>query len=279
VAVRVLSTDPPDLRASGVPGPLADVIERAMARDATRRYQTAAELRDALRAIDLDPRTGAATQIVPAPTVVATPRSPTEPALAPTAPVAVAPGPPLEPSSRRSSTRRPRRGQGWVLVALLLLVLAVAAATLLLGDDGEPASAPTTTSGPEVTATSEPSDAGADAVTTTVAPEASADQPTAETDPEGAVRSYYSLMDAGRIDEGFARLSPAYQERTGEASYHGFWETVAGVEVLEVRGEGHTATATLLYRLRDGSTSRERVTLRFVDAPDGTLLIDDYRTG
>ena len=36
-----------------------------------------------------------------------------------------------------------------------------------------------------------------------------------------AVRDYYALMDAGRIEEGFARLSPAYRERTGEGSYRG----------------------------------------------------------
>ena len=47
------------------------------------------------------------------------------------------------------------------------------------------------------------------------------------------VRDYYALMDAGRIDEGFARLSPAYQERTGESSYRGFWQTIDRVEVLD----------------------------------------------
>jgi len=172
-----------------------------------------------------------------------------------------------------------------VLVVLGLLVAGAAAALLLLGGDGDdPGSAPTTTAVPDTTAPpgTEPTDTSADPTTTTAAPaaeEPAAEEPGAATDPEEAVRSYYALMDAGRIEEGFARLSPAYQERTGEASYRGFWETVAGVEVLEASGDGDTATATLLYRLQDGSTSRERVTLRFVEAPDGTLLIDDYQVG
>ncbi|MBA2282630.1 MAG: hypothetical protein H0W25_15580, partial [Acidimicrobiia bacterium] len=95
-----------------------------------------------------------------------------------------------------------------------------------------------------------------------------------------AVRSYYALLDGGRIDEGFARLSPAYQERTGQGSYRGFWNTIDSVEVLEVQGGDRTATATLRYTSNNGSTSTENVTLRFVEDPDtGGLLIDDYRVG
>ena len=86
-------------------------------------------------------------------------------------------------------------------------------------------------------------------------------------------------MDAGRIDEGWARLSPAYQERTGEASYRGFWQTIAGVEVLEVGEDGLEATATLRYTRDDGTTSTEDVAVRFVPDGSGGLLIDDYRTG
>ena len=281
VAVRVLSADPPDLREAGVPDALASVIERAMARDVAQRYQTAAELRDAFEALDLAGPAVDATAITPATTVMAPVPPPSPPATAPSA--VAAPTPPTTARPRRAE--RQGRGQGWVLVVLGLLVAGAAAALLLLGGDGDdPGSAPTTTAVPSTTAPpgTDPTDTSADATTTTAAPaaeEPAAEEPGAATDPEEAVRSYYALMDAGRIEEGFARLSPAYQERTGEASYRGFWETVAGVEVLEASGDGDTATATLLYRLQDGSTSRERVTLRFVEAPDGTLLIDDYQVG
>ena len=92
-----------------------------------------------------------------------------------------------------------------------------------------------------------------------------------------AVRDYYALMDAGRIDEGFARLSAAYQERTGESSYRGFWQTIDRVEVLDAQTDDLSASATLRYTRTDGTTSTESVIVRFVRAPGtGALLIDDY---
>ena len=48
LALRVLTTPPPDLRATGVPSALAEVVERAMAREPADRYPSAAALRDAL---------------------------------------------------------------------------------------------------------------------------------------------------------------------------------------------------------------------------------------
>ena len=93
-----------------------------------------------------------------------------------------------------------------------------------------------------------------------------------------AVRDYYALMDAGRIEEGFARLSPAYRERTGEGSYRAFWQTIAGVEVLDARSDELVVDATLRYTRTDGTTSTEAVILRFIRDPStGALLIDDYR--
>lgn len=46
---RVLSEPPPDLRAFGVPGPLADVIDRAMAKDPDQRFESARAFGQALR--------------------------------------------------------------------------------------------------------------------------------------------------------------------------------------------------------------------------------------
>ena len=46
---RVLSEAPPDLRPAGVPAPLADVIDRGMAKEPAARFATAAEFGQALR--------------------------------------------------------------------------------------------------------------------------------------------------------------------------------------------------------------------------------------
>lgn len=109
--------------------------------------------------------------------------------------------------------------------------------------------------------------------------EDAAAEPAVDGSAADAVVDYYGLLDAGRIDEGFARLTPDYQQRTGEDSYRGFWSTVAGVEVLDASGEDGTVVATLRYTLTDGSTSTERTTLRVVADDSGTLLIDDHRVG
>jgi hypothetical protein len=327
LAVRVLSDEPPDLRAEGVPPALAAVIERAMARDVADRWASAAELRDALAGIDVS--AGASVPAAPAEATVAMApviadatqvgREALDPdgigdathpvaavvgtsavddvpwagAAAPSthvpAPVAAA-APPMSPPTSPDRSVRPRSSgsRGPVLVALVLLIAAVAGALLLLGGDdggggdgdlaGTTAStaAPPSTEAPE-TSDGTPSTSASSETTPTSTPAATAG---VDGSPSDALRSYYALMDAGRVDEGFARLSPAYQQRTGEDSYRGFWETVAGVEVLEVADDGPLgATATLRYTLDDGSTSTEGVTVRFVEDADGGLLIDDYRVG
>ena len=95
-----------------------------------------------------------------------------------------------------------------------------------------------------------------------------------------ATRQYYTLMDAGRLDEGWASLSAAYRSRTGEASYRGFWSSIAGVEVLSAESDGELgARARLRYTRTDGTTSTEDVVVRFVLDDDGRLLVDDYRVG
>jgi hypothetical protein len=285
VAVRVLTTQPPDLRLSGVPSALAEVVERAMAREPGDRYSSAAELRGALSALDLGPpdRTepraavrrdaaGLTAVLPPAPTVVTAPA---------TRPGPLADGP---PATRPQPARR-----GKVAAALALLVLFAAAAVVIVrngqengrGDQSseEPPTSetvPPDTSAPETTA---PVTTGAAEVSTTPpAAVATTVAPPGTVSVVQAVRDYYALMDAGRIDEGFALLSPAYQERTGESSYRGFWQTIHRVEVLEAQGDGLSVDATLRYTRTDGTTSTEDVVLQFVRDPGtGALLIDDYR--
>jgi hypothetical protein len=427
LAVRVLSSEPPDLRSVGVPASMADVVEQAMARDPADRYPSAAALRDALDELDLSPTDaavvavvasagddGAATVAVPPPsaTEVAGPTGPVddwvvpadlrwadaaadeapgdptasgpldEPLDAPDAPepeaataampldatddaprdataalpvgepaatddapgdptaampldgpgatgeatavdagpaaTAVAPvpagsldptavsptvhdhgpvgpsterrTPPAAPSAAPADPERDRRG-AWLLGALAALVVLVAALAWTGSDDGGDGgpladAAPDTTVGqtePEVTEPAVTEVPPVDEVEADEGPEdpvAEAPGPPdrkAAATADVAVRDYYALMDAGRIDDGWARLSPAYQERTGEASYRSFWSTIDAVEVQNVRADGLEATATLRYTRTDGSRSTERVVLRFVQGPDGSLLIDDYR--
>ena len=173
---------------------------------------------------------------------------------------------PVDPTSSR------RR---WLLAALAIAVLLVAGALRLTStpDDKEPAREPavTTTTTVAAAAAPPPTEATSETTSTEEAPPAGA------TSVAEAVRDYYAVLDAGRIDEGFALLSPSYQERTGEGSYRGFWESIAGVEVLEADGADLSATATLRYLRTDGTTSTERVVVRFVrDPATGALLIDDY---
>ena len=266
MAVRVLSTDPPDLRDDGVPAELAALVERAMARNVSERFPTAAALRDALAAVDLDRLDPAGPGPATAPMA----------AIPPVAPTVAAPLPDERPPAPAEARRSP-----WLWLLLAVLV-GLAVGFFLLSrqgaDGGDTDTAAPSTTAPSTTA--EP--------TTTAAPVTSATpETTAATAPAApatsatdALRDYYALMDDGRIDEGFTRLSPAYQQRTGEASYRSFWETIDRVEVLEAESEDLTATATLRYTSDDGTTSTEEVSVRFVeDASTGALLIDDYRVG
>jgi len=301
LAVRVLTTPPPDLRATGVPSALAEVVERAMAREPADRYPSAAALRDALTALDL----GAADRTEPQPVLrsdaaAQTTALPPAPTLAT---VAVATGEPLRDERTAAPPPRRERRRGLAALALLLLVLLTGAAVALLANRDEdgtrnqtagepPATVETSTTETSATVTTAPETTRAPAVVTTPEttrpPEVVTTEPTASPSttappPEEtgsvvqAVRDYYALMDAGRIDEGFARLSPAYQERTGETSYRRFWQTIDRVEVVDAQPDGLNTNAILRYTRTDGTTSTESVVVRFVRDPGtGALLIDDY---
>jgi len=300
MAMRVLSDDPPSLREAGVPAGLATVVERAMAKDPRDRYATAEELRDALDSVELGAPpldetavSGAqdgVTQVLDV--AVAGPSLP---------PVAVAaPEPPATPQTayEQPARRRPDRGPLWWLLALAVLAGVVIWSLLGRGggdggdsrDEAGQQEVPTTeAAAPSTEATEAPTE-------TTEAPateqpaqdvEGEPEQDPAEVvpaEPTGspveAVRSYYALMDSGAIEEGFARLSPSYQERTGYDSYRGFWQSISRVEVLSAEGEGGTVAARLRYTSDDGTTSTESVTIRLVrDEESGQLLIDDYQVG
>lgn len=265
-AMRVLSDEPAHLAAAGVPAALAAVVERAMAKDPAYRYPTAQALRHALDTVDLG--------------IAARKR--------PTAAATAAATEPIRGSPQRVGARR-RRAPLVVgaVVAAAILVTAFALTQRRIGDNdtttassGTESSGVTTSVSPtgQATATTAPSTS-----TVAAAPTATAARPTTTASvtatPESATRSYYALLDAGRIDEGWSWLSPAYQQQTGRSSYEGFWRTIDRVEVLTARAEGRTAWATLRYTRTNGTASTENVRLDFVADATSRLLINGYQTG
>jgi hypothetical protein len=297
LAMRVMHDDPPRLAEAGVPATLAAVIERAMARDPADRYPSAAALRDALDEVEVQDQVevgdhaGVGPVAAPAATSVfapATEAGATE-AGSPTTVAAAGHGtevvPDASPGAAPAGPRPAQRdggGRRVALVAVAALVVLAAVALLIAraADDGDPADdvASDIPNVPEADEEAPEAAEGDDAPEPTEAQDAPA-EPVIDGAAAEAVVEYYGLLDQGRVDEGFARLSPAYQQRTGEDSYRGFWSTVAGVEVLDASGDDGTVVATIRYTLTDGRTSTERTTLRVVSDDSGTLLIDDHQVG
>ena len=302
-AMRVLWDEPAHLKAAGVPAALAAVVERAMAKDPALRYPTAQALRHALDTVDLGiaarkrptaAATAATTEPIPARKTTDLTAMRKQPTAAATA-VATerVPGSPQRVGTRR---RRAPLVVGAV-VAAAILVTALALTQRRNGDNdtttassGTEPSALTTSVSPtgQATATvapasTAPATTAPSTSTVAAAPTATVARPTTTASvtatPESATRSYYALLDGGRIDEGWSWLSPAYQQQTGRSSYEGFWRTIDRVEVLTARAEGRTAWATLRYTRTNGTASTENVRLDFVPDATGRLLINGYQTG
>ena len=158
---QVLHEAPPDLRPLGVPDPLCQVVERAMAKDPDSRYRSAAAFADELRRAAGDPTSSPTppTRAVPTPPPPATlgvvsgavpgpaaaggspgpgpAHAPTSP-LAPTAPHAGLGGPPTSPPGGPPAPpagRSARRGPLVALLGLLAVALVAAGLALVLRDD------------------------------------------------------------------------------------------------------------------------------------------------
>jgi serine/threonine protein kinase len=238
LGVRVVRDDPAPLPRH-LPLGLREVVARAMSREPSLRYGSAAELAAALRdAADI---------------VIVDEPPPTR--VAPEARAASAP---------RGTPRRP-----WVPVLLVagLLLTGLAAVLLASRDHSD---TPSRQAATETTASTAPPP------TTKAAPTAAAPA-TREGGVAQAARSYYALLDGGDIDAAWDRLTPAYQARVGESSYRGFWQTIARVDVLEATADGSDAHVLLRYTRHDSTTSTERATLTFTGS--ATPLIDDFRAG
>jgi len=172
-----------------------------------------------------------------------------DPERTPAATDVVVPSPPLRTPAPQGPQRR-RMPVGWVAAAAAVVIVALAVAML----------ARNATSGGD-----------------TASPTANSVAAPVGGSIEATVRDYYALINEGRLDDGFARLSPAYQNRTGKASYQGFWRTISKVEVVSVTPGARSASLQLRYTRRDGSVTTEGGLMRFTEAGDGTLLIDDLQ--
>lgn len=125
VALRIANEPLPDLRPTGVPRPVVDVIERAMAKDPAARWPSAEAMGHALQQAEVS----LGLPITPM-TVVGVDRTPPRPV------VEEEPAPDPAAGAAAPSAKRPKRR---LLLLLLVFVLAAAggAAFLLLGGDDD----------------------------------------------------------------------------------------------------------------------------------------------
>jgi hypothetical protein len=252
-ALRVVAEPPADLRSSGVEPALAEVLERAMAKDPADRTPSAAAL-----AADLERLAG---EPPPAPPVAA-PTTVLSPVATTTATVGAAPqrAAPAPPSSRP-----------WLIGALVVLLVGLVAGLVLAlgGDDDEPP--PVAAGDPSVatTATPEGSTATEAPATTAVAVARTSD------DLQVAATGYLEALQRGDLEGAYAMTTAGFQAAQPFDGYVEFW---SGFGEIAVEGEPAVdeATGTVVVRLRlDGST--ESYALELVAGDGGGLLVDGPR--
>ncbi|MCU4182821.1 serine/threonine protein kinase [Acidiferrimicrobium sp. IK] len=260
-AVRVINEQPPSLRDHGVAPGLAAVVERAMAKDPTARYPSAAALADDLRGADLRP-----------------PRMPAPPA------GRGSPTPNRPPPHRFALSR-----SGVLAGAAAVAFLAVVGTGLGLALTGSGSHAPRRSAGAAPPAArSVPPSTSPTASTTTPGQSRSVpvtSQPSTVSSPTPAelvstVDRYYAMVDRHQLSQAFQWLTPAFQQRIGYAYYQQFWDSVSRVDVLQVAPGAGQVTVTLHYVKVDGTTTTEPTRLSITPAPgSGKLLIDQYGVG
>ena len=133
-AMARLTTSAPSIRAErpDVPPALDDVIHRCLARNPEQRFDSAADVREALRRAELDPTGSVARPYTGAHAVVAGPPSQAQARYVGADDTSTAPVP--APTTAPNRRRRRRRAWPWVLL-LLILVGAAAAAIVVLASD------------------------------------------------------------------------------------------------------------------------------------------------
>jgi hypothetical protein len=264
LAVRVTREAPPDLRPTGVPPAVAEVLEQALAKDPARRIPTAAELRRRLEAVGV---------AVPPPVTPV-------PERVPDAPVAVvAPPPPMAAPARSN--------RAWWAVLVLVLAIAGAAVALLLvgdGDGGETDAATATTSAPPTTedvATTvvveheEPTTTATTETTSTTTTTTPAEVAPAGDDVASAAEAYLGALAAGDFESAYAMTTPGFREAQPFDGYVDFWSAFDRITIVDgPDADEGSRTATVLLDL-DGA--REAYTLTFVEDDDGGFLVDGPR--
>ncbi|HEY7719020.1 MAG TPA: serine/threonine-protein kinase [Pedococcus sp.] len=229
----------------------------------------------------------AATELLP------TTQDPTQAMPAPGATGATAayrePTPPPSPAPAPAAGEDDRRSRTWIpalLVALLVVALGAYAYSQLGGDGGGSASSGPTTSAttpPATTSqeqppttTSEPTTSEPQASTSTT----SAPAQVSDSDVEQFVRGYFNDVTQDR-DKTWEQLTPRMQDAAGgRDGYESFWSGIESVDVRNLKGDGEglSATVTLVYQKQGGDKSTERKEYSFVQAEDGSLLIDQERS-
>jgi hypothetical protein len=273
---RVLTEPPPDLKATGVPAQLADVIARGMAKDPAQRFDGAAELGQALRNVQVAqglPPTplpvaleegaeaeSGETVVVAAPVVPVLTSTPQD-----ALPPPVAPPPPTAPAPVPAPAAQPSSGRGWVWAVVVLALIAGALAAYALtqrGDDG----------GGEPSENLEPPPSSETTAPTTTEPATTTSTPPTTTtevvvDPAVAVPQPLSGATAsGTAADGL--------DAAGDPVSYAAANTIDGDPETTWRVDGDGVGATLTYELSAGPAYITEVALipgyAKVDPADGT---------
>jgi hypothetical protein len=204
-----------------------------------------------------------------------------------------------------------------VLAALTLLVLLAGGGYLLLRDQGIPSAGPSgrstagqgasrspsagasATGSPSGTASGRSSGSTAGAGSRSPSPSSGASSSSVTASPRSGatsarppgtaasglassstttfLRAYFATAPGGS-EAAWQRLGPG-EQRQGRAAYNGFWSGIASVDVTEVTpvAGANAVEARLVYREKNGTTSREHKRFQLLRAPSGGWLIDSER--
>jgi hypothetical protein len=302
---RIAHEPAPDLRASGVPAPLADVVARALAKTPEERIRSADALQQELEAAG---RALAAGGAAAGETTVVRPTGGT--VLLPTegaAPDAGAAGATPPGAVRRTPAAVPPRGRtnraAVAVAGVVIAVLVAALVALLLDGDGDgsdgddvvtapggaatsvPATTPTTAA--EVTTSTTPTTAPTTttttAATTTTASTTTTTTTTTTTVPASGeaapaiartATGYFEALAEGDLRAAYGMLSPGLRAAQSRDSYESFWGerdvSVVGDPIVDAAGR----TARVPIEI-DGR--RQDFTLRLVPGEGGSWLVDGPR--
>jgi hypothetical protein len=267
---RIVHEDPPRLPDDG---PLTAIVSAMMQQDPDAR-PTMAEIERSVAghaaelpaepAPDLETTqafTAFGEQSPPQSTVALHPVESPVAALPPVPPPAV----PAPAGSRRAEHREHGSRGLWLGVAAAAVVLVAVAAVFGLMSGGGGGDGP----GSDVRAsagTAEPSSPDDD--------EAPADAGGSTADAIEGFAADYLTAASNDPDEGFAMLTPAYQDESGGlAGYKGFWDGVSNLDVQDVRAEPDALTVSYTYAYDyDGDRRTEAVTLQLEESGDGFLI-------